>query len=78
MGQTERGNKHQRVFFRHPVPFLDFIPHIKEVVQSERMNQTNVDFDLSFLELRKGSKIKLIIFAEFSAKGYPPPPLRGK
>ena len=25
------------------------------------------------IQLGKGSKIKLIIFAEFSAKGYPPP-----
>ena len=28
--------------------------------------------------LGKGSKIKLIIFAEFSAKGYPPPLFCGK
>ena len=31
-------------------------------------------FDISDTSLGKGSKIKLIIFAEFSAKGVPPPP----
>ena len=41
----------------------------------EWIKSWNANMDI---QLGKGSKIKLIIFAEFSAKGYPPSPLRGK